>query len=149
MADERLPMNGKDSKLELFYGGARVPSVDGHILQWNVEEVAVMFRDGILGRKRKRTDKTVDGYNADLGEVLCPDMALVNFLKGIDDTREAGGTLKDLDVGIRMSRRDAGGTESVILKKCTAKWKLTSSAQSERIKVQISLEGEDYKGMTI
>src|SRR4051812_27274707 len=125
MADPKLPMNGKNAKLILLYGGARVPSIDGHVSQWSAKEVATKFRDSIIGRPRKRTDKTVDGFDADL-DVWLPDLAAINFLKSIDDTRDANQPTKELAVALEFAERN-GAVEGVILGKAVASWDITSS----------------------
>lgn len=147
MTEPKLPMNGKDAKIVLFYGGARVPNIDGHVLSWSVKEVAQTFRDAIVGRKRKRTDKKVDGFDADL-DVMVPDMALFDYLKAIDDARDANQPLKTLSVGLEFADR-TGGMAGVLISNCTAQWEFSNPGQSERLKGKVTLQGEDYSSMAL
>lgn len=145
--DPNLPMNGEHAKIVLFYGGARVPGVDGYTTSWSVKEVGKKFRDPLVGRRRLRTDKKVDGYDADL-EVQLADLTLINFLEGIDATREASGTLKELAVGLEFQER-LGAVEGVLIGKCVASWEMANKGQSERLTGKITLEGETYGALQL
>lgn len=147
MADPDLPMNGANAKIVLFYGQQRVPGIDGYCQRWSVKEVATKFRDPIVGRKRKRADKKVDGYDADL-DVIFATMEAINFLVSIDTKRENNEPLKELAIGLEFNQR-TGGKEGVILGKATASWDYENPGQSDRLKGKISIEAETYSALAL
>jgi hypothetical protein len=144
--DNRLPMNGEDSKLVLFYGGQRVPGIDGHVLTWKLTEVATTFRDKLINRRRHRTDKKVDGYDL-TADVLVPDLALQLFLKGIDDTRDAAEPLSELAVGL-IFRTRLGEVQGLSLDRSVAMFDLESPGQSDRLKGSLKLSCEDLSAIS-
>lgn len=146
MADAKLPMFGKNSKIILLYGGAKVPSIEGLVTQWSVKEVANRVRTGIAGRKRKRTDKTVDGYDADLS-VEIPDLGMINFLKSVDTDRE-NGIFKELSVGLEFAERDTQ-IEGALLGAATAVWQGDDTNASEHITGKIMIEAEEYSALKL
>ena len=147
MADAPLPMNGEHSKILLFYGGQKVPGIEGQVVSWNVSEVSRDFRDPLIGRNRHRTDKKVDGYDASLS-ILFADLTAINFLKSIDTTRDERGSLKELTVALQFEER-TGGVEGVKLSKATAKWNLSSGGQSDRLSGSLSVQAEDYSALVL
>lgn len=146
MAEAKLPMHGKNSKIVLFYGGPKVPGIEGLVTTWSVKEVATRQRTGIAGRPRKRVDKTVDGYDSDLSVELA-DLALPNFLKSVDADREAGIN-KELSVGLEFEERD-GTVEGVILGPATATWQADMGNTSEHITGKVMIEAEEYGALAL
>ena len=147
MADPKLPMFGSQAKIVIFDGGVRVPGIDGSVLTFSCKEVTTQVRDAIVGRKRKRVQKKVDGYDVDC-DVRLSDLSLPNYLKARNDSIEAGTAVQPLAIGLEFTESDAS-FEGVLISNCEASWEFSNPGQSELLKGKLSIQGEDYGALSL
>src|SRR5579859_168421 len=117
------------------FGDDRVNSV-------KITEVATEFRDDHVGESRSKTDKQVDGYDADV-ELHQSNGVLIQALINAQAARDANQAIPEVALLFTFEKRDGSlGSASYLLSKCTTKFDLDWS-RKDRVKMRVSLRAED------
>lgn len=137
----QLPTTGSDVVLTIYREGR--PLSESKV-QWEngtLNEVAMQYRDKLMGRRRDRVDKKVTGYDL-TAAFLIGDFSIVEELEGIKAQVEAYQTIDTLSVGLEYTLRD-GTTVAFVVGPATSKFSINMGGKDERNKLSLNIEAED------
>jgi hypothetical protein len=139
--DPKLPLTGSNVRFQMFVGGRPVVDVTALIKTGDVEQVATMFSDKYLGRKRDRKDKKVTGYKMAM-EFDTADLSIVKEIDAIDALIESNTPAPEMSFGVELAER-LGTFEGFVIRKCVASYKIGMKGKDERVPLSLTIEGED------
>jgi len=145
-ADPKLVLTGSNIRFRAFVGTRPVYDVTTLFKSGDVEEVAILFSDKYVGRKRDRKDKKRTGWKL-TAEFDTADLAIVSEIDAIEDAREANLAVPELSFAVELAER-SGAFEGFVIRKCVASYKMGIKGKDERVPLSLTVEGEDKLPVT-